>query len=200
MKRWVHGDSRYPSVIQAEYEGDDARTLSFRDLVQCLAVRTARSRGLSLARIRDAIHHASTRYPFPLARRHELYSLGDQLLLRIDNEDMVGVTKGIERDQFHLVQIVEPFLEQLTFGDDGYANRWIVDSMTLGSGERLQLVLDPLRRFGQPVIEPYGVLASALVQSLEAEGTLEAASAVHGLPQEAFKLAVRYFDSLTGLA
>jgi uncharacterized protein (DUF433 family) len=129
-----------------------------------------------------------------------LYSLGDQLLLRIDDGDMIGVTKGNERDQFHLVQIVEPFLEQLTFGEDGYASRWLVDSMLLGSEKRLELVLDPLRRFGQPVIEPYGILASTLMQSLEAEGTLEAAAAAHGLPQEAFKLAVRYFDSLTGLA
>ncbi len=132
---------------------------------------------------------------FPLARRHLLYYFDKSIFIKLHGSDeIVGLTRR-DIGQHLLRPIVEPYMEEIVFGEDGLAEMW-----TPMSSDGLSIKLDPKSRFGQPIVAPLNILASTLADAVVAEGSIEAAADAHGVDRKAVLLAVKYFDSLTGLA
>ena len=62
------------------------------------------------------------------------------------------------------------------------------------------VALDATRRFGQPIVEPYGVLAQSLSDSVISEGSIDAAVKAHDVERDAVVAALKYTDDTAGLA
>ena len=199
ISRWVHGNAKGERVVRPKFDSDDERVITFVDMVQALSIRAVRTQAsrVPLPAIRDAVRKVEDEHgiEYPLAHRHLLFYFDKSVFITLDESDaIVGLTnKDIGQ---HLSRpIVEPYLEEIRFDDDGLAEKWT----PMTNGEH-SIRLDPEIRFGQPIVSPLNILASTLAEAVVAEGSIEAAADAHGVERNAVVLAVKYFDSLTGLA
>lgn len=211
MSRWVFGSSRGRPVIDRELRDEDEKIVTFLDLVQTLAVREIRQRfQMSLQKIRDGIDAAKQKYGLahPLAERHRIFLFHDgsgkghgEIVIRLDRDvDGVDVGKdrhlqltGRHKGNYVMTPIVEPFLDDLTFDKDtGLASLYA----PMKDGD-FTIVLDPRRRFGEPLVDPCGYTAAALWHATNTEGGIEDAARAYDVPTEAVRLANRYFDFLS---
>ncbi len=203
LNRWLFGDSKGAGVVTPRFEGSQQRIVSFTDLMQVVAIRTLRqspkAKAITLQHIREVVAECAERgYDYPLAKRHTLYAFGNKLLLRIQNQDGEDVYTGVankDRDQLFQNPIIEPFLSEVEYGQDDLMFCW--KPMQLGD---YRIVLDKNRRFGMPLVEPYGISAFTLAESAQAEGSIEAAADSHEVSRDAVSLALKYVDSLTPAA
>jgi uncharacterized protein (DUF433 family) len=197
LSRWVHGDAKGDSVFPAHFVGDTDKTITFIDMIQALAVRAVRTqqRRIPLGRIRDAVTRIINEQQItsPLAHKHWLFAFGDTIVIKLSQEEIIGVSRG-DVGQAMMVPIVEPFLTEISFSETGLAEVW----EPLKAGD-YSVRLDPKIRFGQPTIHPLGLLADALAQAVSSEGSVEAAAEAFNVPTAAVWLAAKYQDSLTGL-
>lgn len=193
FNRWFYGSTRGDRVVKPT-RGCEEKVITFTDLMQAVAIRTLRqspkAKGISLQDIRAAVAECERiGYQNPLASPHSLYAFGKRLIIRLKNGDYVGLLRE-DKGQIHEGLIIEPFLNEVDYDED-YMYRWT--PMTLGD---CKVVLDKNRRFGMPCIEPYGILASALVESACAEGSIECAADSHLVSVDAVRLALKYHESL----
>lgn len=207
MTRWVFGDAKGKPVIERQLQDSKEKVVTFLDFVQTLAVREVRNRsGLSLQRIRQGVDEARNRYgiEYPLARRHTIYLFSDQkgeghgyILIRISGDDSEGEDRFIQltgRGKGNLMMrpVVEMFLQDLQFDPEtGLAN--LYSPMNDGGAS---IVLNPHRRFGEPIVDPGGYTAETLWHATNTEGGIEAAAEAYGVTIGEVKLANRYFDML----
>lgn len=201
--RGAHGQP----VFDRQLPDADERIVTFLDLVQALAVRAVRQRyGLPLQRIRQGVDEARHRYglDYPLARQHRIYLYSDQqkqgqghMLIRMGDdalcpEDWYVQLTGRDRGNLMLKQVVEMFLDDLTFDPEtGLAKQY-----RPMRGDDVAVLIDPHRRFGEPVMEPSGYTAEALWHATNTEGGIEEAAVAYGVSVAEIALANRYYDHL----
>jgi uncharacterized protein (DUF433 family) len=207
MTRWVFGDSAGKPVIQRQQPESSEKIVTFLDFVQTLAVREVRHRhGLPLQRIRQGVDEARQRYgiPYPLAQEHCIFLFSDQkgkghghIVIRLEGDDEDVETQFVQltgHDKGNLLfrQIVEMFLSDLTF-DATTKLASCYRPMTEGVAN---ILIDPHRRFGEPVVEPSGYTVEALWHSTNTEGSFKAAAEACGVTVEEVLLANKYYDIL----
>ena len=100
---------------------------------------------------------------------------------------------GTNKDQHVLREVAEPFMKDLTFDADGLARSY--RAFVANEGD---IVMDPARRFGQPVVAKCGYIASVLVEAYRSEGSVAAAAETYGVGEDDVLLAIRYDDYLQG--
>jgi uncharacterized protein (DUF433 family) len=206
MSRWVFGVAGGKPVIERQLRDSSEKVVTFLDFVQTLAVREVRNRwGVPLQRIRQGVDEARQRYgvEYPLACRHKIFLLGDrkakghgQIVIRRSDDDpseeqyiqLTGPAKG----NLLLGPIVELFLEDLRF-DPTTGLAFEYSPMSEGNA---RIVLNPRRRFGEPIVDPGGYTAETLWDATNIEGGIEAAAEAFAVTTEEVRLANRYFDSL----
>jgi len=156
---------------------------------------------ISLQHIRDVVGECEGMgITSPFARRHTLYWFSDRLILRTDDsrtggEQYIGLSAGVDKDQLYHGAIIRPYLEDVYYGSDKMARRW-----TALSSANYRVVLDSDRRFGMPIIEPDGVLVSALIDAIESEGSTQQAARAFDIRPEAIDLAIKYQEYLSPAA
>jgi hypothetical protein len=207
ITRWVFGDSSGKPVIERQLRKTSEKVVTFLDFVQTLAIREVRNRhGISLQKIRQGVDEARKRYQidYPLACQHTIYLFSDQkgeghghILIRLP-EEKDGIEEqyiqltGREKGNRMMVPVVEMFLQDLQFDPHtGLATEY---SPMVDEGARI--VLNPHRRFGEPIVDPSGYTAEALWHATNTEGGLEAAAEAYGVTLSEVILANRYFDTL----
>ena len=193
LRRWFWGEAGCEPILRAEFAVGE-ELLSFVNLVEAIAVRNLRlrreARAVPLPALRDALRFAESEFAAAhvLARPHRLFAFDGKVWIDWQGE-IIGLSAG-DRAQILEHRVVEPYLEELSFGpENGFAVRW----------EPLQrkghaIVLDPARRLGHPIIDRYGVLASTLAESVESEGGIDEAAWAHGVDRDAVVLALKYAD------
>jgi hypothetical protein len=167
MTRWVFGDAGGNPVIERQLRDSSEKVVTFLDFVQTLAVREVRNRhGIPLQRIRQGVDEARRHYgiEYPLACEHTIYLFSDQkgkghgqIVIRRpgDNdrvEDHYIQLTGRERRNLLIRPVVEMFLQDLQFDPKtGLASQY-----SPMSEEGASIVLNPRRRFGEPIVDPGG--------------------------------------------
>jgi uncharacterized protein (DUF433 family) len=207
MTRWVFGAAGGKPVIERQLRDPSEKVVTFLDFVQTLAVREVRNRhGISLQRIRQGVDEARQRYgiDYPLACRHTIYLFSDlkgkghgQIVIRRPDDDdsvedrYVQLT-GKDRGNLLMRPVVEMFLQDLRFDPTtGLASQY--SPMYEGDA---RIVLNPHRRFGEPIVDPGGYTAETLWDATNAEGGIEAAAEAFGVTVGEVRLANRYYDTL----
>lgn len=165
IRRWLGGRSRVykdetvydPPLWRSTYPlFDDAIHLSFRDLIELRMVDRFRQQRISMPYLRKVVQAArelvGDEHPFSTSRfKTDGRRLYLELLSRTDEPKLIEVLSG--QHAFH--SIISVGLKDIQF-EDGVAARWQPEN---GHGE---VVLDPKRAFGQPVLKRYGIPTAAL--------------------------------------
>lgn len=201
MSRWLYGTNGKP-VFTPEYGHAETgqREVSFLDFVQALSVRAIRTQhNVSLAKIREAVEYAEKRgFKYPFARYgHKTYlvdkgrSKGD-IVLKID--DKLLLASGKQKSQMLMKPIIEIHLQSLEFDPlTGFANRY-----TAFKAVDRNIVMDPHRRFGEPMVEGVGYSALALWEAARNEGGIKEAAQAYGVDEKDVIASCLYFDYLLG--
>lgn len=188
-----------PSTVRAWLRGrlqtsKEEGKVDFRELVQLLAVRELRIKGIPLAAIRDTIRYVREEcgINYPLASQdHQTFIEGKKIFVRLRNEDASFSASGRETGQLNLEPLVELYMTKLEFDDEGFARKFIAHDH-----ENEKITISPFEHLGQPILANHGHNAFVLANAVQAEGGFDAAAEVYGLPRSAMIAAVDYVDSL----
>jgi hypothetical protein len=191
MTRWLFGTKTGKSVVKPQF-GANEKLVSFLDLIQTLAIREIRiQRKVPLPKFRQAIKVAKDKLgiDYPFARRHCTYLLNDELvILTPGTEDQFVEVSGKHRGQ-RLFPFVEMYLTDLTFSPEGLANSYQI--FTSRHQEPIAIRMDPLRRFGEPLL-PSGYTPMTIFEAIKIEGGIEAATKAYGICKEEVEAAYQF--------
>lgn len=192
LSRWAWGTRNYSPVIKTQL--GEHRLVSFFDLLQTKAIAIAREEKIPLQKIRQAIKTAQDEYDveFPLVHNHQLLWYDGDLHIKLNGIYQVS---GRPRHQMSIEPIVEPYAKDLHFDEDGLAFMW-----TPFKRFQRQIILDPKKQFGQPLVENTGYRADILATSFKAEGSYAAASEAYNVETKDIKIAVAYIKELRKVA
>ena len=144
LKQWYLGDAKTNRVFDNEELIEDGTFINFLDFVQALGVRELRvNHNVPLIKIREAIKCAQDQYgiKYPFACEHKTYSDNKKVYIQI-KDDLIQLTSP-HTNQFTMKKIVEYYIKELTFNEQGYAHQY-----RPAEG----ILLDPTKRFGQPLL------------------------------------------------
>ncbi len=199
IRRWLKGYSyRYNGKIKQSQklwtpefgEIDNVMCLSFNDLIELKVVGAFKCAGISLSSIRQALDYAQKemdmKHPFS---NRQFYTDGKKIFVEAKDEHGYRVLEEIRKQQIVFNEIVNPFLKQLEFEDDILVRWWPL------SREK-QVVLDPTRNFGQPIVNKEGILTDILASAHIANQSYEIVADWYGTSIESVKDAVEYEQKL----
>jgi len=153
---------------------DGARTLSFSDLVELRFVLALRHHGLGMSAIRQLHDRAAAAIgesrPFSTLRFRDEGG-------RIASESGCGEVR---------TGILAPLYEDLDFSKDGTAVRW------WPLGREHEVVVDPQRNFGHPVVREKGVSTEVLADAYETEGSIPEVARWYDVREDAVRDAVEF--------
>ena len=146
---------------------DRSVELGFLDLMEVRFVDAFLKAGLSLQTIRRAERLAADLvgqdHPFSTQK---FSTDGKVIFAELVHKKGDKSVLDLERRQFGLYEVIAPsLLKGVEFDEQGQAMRWrpFVAELPL-------IVIDPLRQFGQPIVDEGGVQTSALAEAVRAEG------------------------------
>jgi uncharacterized protein (DUF433 family) len=173
----------------------DQRLVSFRDLIEIMFVAAFRREGVSVRSIRRILNDAVQLIadPYPLSSP-EFRTDGRKVIAAALDPAERRLIFELESGQM----VLDPFFDRLAarieYTQMMQAARW------WPMGTERQVVIDPSRRFGEPIVAGEGVPTTVLYQAFKAEKTVEAVSYWYGVPELAVKDAVEYEGRLAEAA
>ncbi|WP_332680788.1 hypothetical protein [Bosea sp. (in: a-proteobacteria)] len=193
LARWLKGhgsgNRSYPPLWNRQIELiDGGLYLGFLDLIQSRMASAFIEAGLSAQKVRRALVLAreliDNEHPFATSR---FRTDGRTLLLEAltDAEDDRPLVDLFKRGQYVMRNVIEPSLKGIDFETDIAARWW-------PKGRSSDIVLDPKRQFGQPIIESVGVPTAVLSAAASAEGSVTRAAEMYRVSQEAVQRAVDF--------
>lgn len=196
LRRWLlgyhhSGGSGFSEPLWKPEIATNKKTLllSFRDLLELMFVAAFRRRGVSMQTIRRLITKAVALVndPYPLSspgfRTDGKRILADALDLR-EHRLVFDLDSG--------QQLLDIVFERLARGieyEDLTRVRW------WPLGEDRQVLLDPRRRFGRPIV-PEGVPTATLADAYAAEGSAETVASWYEVSERSVEDAVEYEEQL----
>ena len=159
--------------------------LPFVGIAEAYVLNAFRRAGVPMQRIRPSldwlVQHVG---PHALASK-DLYTDGAEVLWDFaqrageDSPDGEFVKSLIvpRSGQYVFKEIVQHYLQQISFSDDKYANL-----IRLPQYQHANVVLDPRRGYGQPVFGNSGIRVSDAIGPLRAGESFEAVSEDYGVP------------------
>lgn len=146
---------------------DGTVALGFLDLLEVRVVNALLDVGLTWPALRLARHHAERLFeddhPFALRR---FQTDGRAVFADLPGGGRrAGPLVDLAENQVVFRELVAPFLKDVEFGEDHRAVRWFPQE-----GGRRRIVIDPARRFGQPIVDRSGVPTATLADAVAAEG------------------------------
>lgn len=196
VTRWLFGDKGQDPAVDPHFgrmQDPTHRIVTFNDLIQLRAVRTARNASVSLERIRQAVEVAQKHYGVrdPLLLRHQLFLFDRDLWISLPGQRVVGVS-GRSRHQEGMSPVLDPYKDEVVYDRDGKAECWI--PMRRG---KHHVLIHPKRRFGRPLIMPMAYRIDLITPSIIGEGSVAAAARAYEIPTAAMRLAAE-FEKLHG--
>lgn len=177
----------------------DPALLTFLDLMELQFIKLFRDEGVSLPTIRRAAQTAAkkfrTDYPFAVKRFDtDGRSIFATLIKQVNGDD-AQLVEDLNRGQYVFDAMVRPFFKKLEYrtSDREQAIRF----WPLGTTGRI--VLDPQRKFGQPIDNETGIPTKSLYDSVIAGGGQDLATVARwfDVPIDAVRAAVAFEKRLS---
>lgn len=189
--RWTRGSGPTEPLWHAYYqEFEDTVELSFADLVELRVVKALRKAGISLQAIRFAISFAQEKFNIakPLSSQ-DFKTDGAEILMRaIENDgDLVSLSKKYAGQKV-FTKLITPSLKDLEY-DNGHVARWRPAATN-------DIVIDPLRLFGTPVLDEFGISTATLFQEFLVYDDASYLSRIYEVPRTIVLHAIRYEQQL----
>jgi len=163
-RRWITGGARDPQapLLQTDLPPVDHRhALSFLDLIDLLVVGRFREEGVSLQMVRRVYTslkiNLNTPHPFS---HHRLLTDGSTIFLEtLDHGGDKHLEEVLSR-QKAMPEVLEPYLVQIEYSPKtDIAERWNIAP---------NIVLDPTRSFGKPIVADEGTTTFVLARAFSA--------------------------------
>jgi uncharacterized protein (DUF433 family) len=190
-RRWIDGYRRrgrvYPPVVRLDSTGDEIVT--WGEFVETRLLSEYRSAGVPLIRMRPAIERLRERFHprYPLAHARPFVA-GRELVLQVQDE--VGLDRElrlvvIRNEQVVLAPPAKLFFESAQFG----GAEEVVERLNPVAGIT-DVVVDPLRQFGEPVVR--SVPTEVIAEQVRAGDSLDTIGSLYELAREQVEAAVRF--------
>ncbi|RWX74426.1 hypothetical protein EPK99_24905 [Neorhizobium lilium] len=200
ISRWLNGHTlkgrEYPALWtpSVQLNDSDRTILGFRDLMEIRVADAFIRAGVSSIQVRAAINYAreilGEQYPLSAER---FRTDGRSILLRVFEKDADGVERerllNLFRRQYEFKEIIDPLLKTVDFDDHGSPKLWYP------AGRRVNIIIDPLRAFGQPIDGVTSVPTTVLATSASEFG-IEETSIAYDVPESSVRRAVEFEHSL----
>lgn len=153
LNRYFFGYSRlgkkYNSISPSEIIFDGQKTLSFRDLIEALAVNKFLLAGVSVKTLRKVSKKFSENIGSHPFSSKKLETDGKNIFER-EQEELIWEVLG---DQGNFFETIKESLIPIEYEDDVPVKWWI----THKNPSKGSVVLDPKRSFGQPIIDEISI-------------------------------------------
>ena len=198
LTRWLFGSEQGESVVAPQIPVNDDKVVTFLDFVQTLAIRSIKTQypKISLQKIRKAVDVAQDTLgiEYPFAREHKTFVLNEREIVLEVEENLVQIS-GKHFGNLLIGPIAELYMKRIEYSDNGLASGY----RAWGELEA-PIVMNPKRRFGEPIVLSCGYTAQTLWEASIVEGGLDAAARAYGVRPEEVALACDYYDHLTSAA
>lgn len=187
IRRWLWGSGSIPLWDPQLGRIDGGLYLGFHDLTEMKFVQVLREKGLSLYRVRKAIASLKARFgPYPFSS-HQFKTDGLRVYVDVDPaafeaESGQSVFEYLSRE---LIDVCFDYSREA-----GNIARW------WPLGKEKEVVIDPARSFGRPIVDPGGVSTEVLAQAVLVEGSEAWVANIYEVPQDSVHAAVEFERSL----
>lgn len=181
------GEQRWPPLI----EGADPKggRLSFTNLVELHVLSILRHKRLQVPHIRNAMKYIRRE----MGTKHPLADIDVTADARGIYVQFFGKLINAANQQVQLEPVVAQYLERIERNERGFATRLF--PMTRENGP-LAIVIDPLRRFGRPILASANVETSIIAERWRAGESAAELAADFDVTDEVIEEALRYEDRL----
>jgi uncharacterized protein (DUF433 family) len=200
ISRWLNGHSLngrdYPALWKSsvDLDGNERTILGFRDLMEIRVADAFIRAGVSAIQVRAAIDYAreilGEKYPLSAER---FRTDGRNILLRVFEKDSDGVERerllNLFRRQYEFKELIDPLLKTVEFDAHGSPKLWYP------AGRRANIIVDPLRAFGQP-IDGNTSVPTAILAVFAREHGIEETSIAYDVSEASVRRAVDFEHSL----
>lgn len=166
-------------------EGD--LEVSFRDLIELRVVKAFRDAGLSLHTIRMCFEHAAKEVQDPRPFSTQRFRTdGKTIFLDITRDVHEGEMLDLKRRQNVFRTVIALSLKDLEFDAEAVA-RWY----PMGLAHK-DVVIDPARSFGRPIVSAGGVPTEILARAVRVEGSEERVARLYEVPLSSVRTAAAF--------
>lgn len=167
LKRWI-GESKNAEAVFASVSPIEG-TVTFMELMELMFVGMFRREGVPLQTIREAVQAAAkrfnTQHPFSVKRFDTDGKTIFATLIKSETEK--EIVEDLAKGQLVFETIIKPFFRKIEYQGTG-----VDDALRYWPLERSgRVVLDPMRKLGQPIDAASGVPTAALADAVVATGT-----------------------------
>jgi uncharacterized protein (DUF433 family) len=201
IRRWARGyqykvgneTRQSPAVWEADLPPiDGVFSLSFLDLLEVRFIDAFLDAGLGWKKLRLAADTAKellgTTHPFST---QSFKTDGRTIFAEFVEETGERILLDLVRSQYAFNQVVSPSLYKgIEFSPNDAPIRW------WPMGKRSQIVIDPLRAFGQPITSREGVPTKTLVEAVAAEGSIDRVSHWFAVKPSAIRAALKFEEQI----
>ena len=193
LRGWINGWSKSQSGPIIDRDFKQSSTVSFLDLMELRFVEYFRAQGVSMQTLRKASEIArdewNVQHPFALS---DIKFLTDRkkIIAQASKEVDDNSTWELVTGQYLIWDAIEATIAKgVVFDPSTYlASMWIPRP-----GDHPDIVLDPARAFGKPVVNSAGVPTDALFRQWRAEdGNFDRVARWFALTREQVETAVRF--------
>jgi uncharacterized protein (DUF433 family) len=190
LHSWVRpGGAAKPIITCFPAHGREA-TVPFIGFAEAYVLSAFRRAGVPMQRIRPAVEVLSSGIGVEHALASKrLYTDGAEVLYDYaaseHDEELRGLTV-IRTGQRQFAEIVRAYLKRITYGEDGWASR-----VRLPAYRHADVVVDPRRAFGMPLVVHGGARVEDLVDRFVAGDTLADIAEDFGVPEPEVEDVVR---------
>lgn len=201
-KRWIEGYARagkvYPPVVRVASTGEEVVT--WGEFVETRLLAEFREFGVPLVRMRPAVERLREEFhaKYPLAFARPYLDVEGRELVRVVQE-AVGLDRELQivvvrNDQVVLSDAAERFKRSAEFRkQDG-----IVETLR-PHYEIEEVVVDPLRQFGEPIIRGRRVPTEVIAEQVRTGESLDSIAELYELKRRDVEQALRYELIRTGV-
>lgn len=194
LRRWIFGGRGQKSIIEPDYEAiDGVNALSFHDLIEARFIRAFREKGVSFQHLRRVATKARqdlhTVHPFASAR-----FVTDGRTIILDEVDEAGRRSLVDylSDQRTFESFVRSsILDGVSFDACDLAETWRPKP-----SEAPEIIIDPRRAFGAPIIARTGARSEVIARAAKAEGSNAAVALAFGLTESEVRQALLFEERL----
>lgn len=190
--RWTRGSGATEPLWTAHYQflDNDITEISFYDLIEVRVVAAMRRANISLQSIRFAIHFAQDKFGIdrPLASQ-SFKTDGTEILMEAIENDGEFVSLSKKRPgQKVFREIISQSLNDLEYEGE-YVARW-------RPTKHLQVVIDPKRHFGDPILDEYGISTKTIYDEFQVFGDLKYLSKIYEVPLNTLRAGLKFEERL----
>lgn len=201
LRRWIRGYTYNkdnivhisPPLFKTDYEYDSSDVIiSFLDLAELLFIKTFSEYGISIQSIRNAALAASelfnTAHPFAMRK---FYTDGKTILARVAEEEKDPALIDLLKKQYQFDQIITPLLyETIDFNTVDEASKY----WPLGKGKNI--VLDPARNLGKPILDNYNIRTDVIFDLLKKNHSIKEIIDWYEIDELSLRTAIDYEKGL----